>query len=277
MKLCYMDGSFFPFEDAKLPLTDYMVLRGIGVFDIVRTYGGRPMMLTYHLERLLKSAAALGIESHLGLEDMKGIVAEGLTKLDSNGDSLVRFYITGGDVFEDECRFPEPRYFASFEELKLPPDVYYKKGVRLFPIDRGRLMPSAKSIDYSATLAKNSVDPEALEVLYCPDGEITEAGHSSFFMVKDGVVVTAPDERVLSGTTRSLILNLLRENKIPVVFRCPRLEEIEEVDEAFITGSVKEIMPVNAVGRRKLRGKCPGEFTLKICRIYSENVYRWLE
>lgn len=272
-----MDGSFLPFENARLPLTDYMIIRGIGVFDIVRTYDGCPMMLTYHLERLLKSAAALGIESQLSLEEMKSIVAEGLKKLDSIGESLVRFYITGGDVFKDECRFPEPRYFVSFEELSLPPEIYYRKGVRLFPIDRGRLMPSAKSIDYSATLAKNSVDPEALEVLYCPDGEITEAGHSSFFMVKDGVVVTAPDDRVLPGTTRSLVLDLMRENGIPVVFRCPLLEEIDEADEAFITGSVKEIIPVNAVGKHRLEGECPGEFTLKIHRIYSENVHRWLE
>ncbi|MCF4150278.1 aminotransferase class IV [Dethiosulfovibrio sp. F2B] len=277
MRLCYMDGNFLPFDRAALPLSDHIILRGIGVFDLVRTYGRRPMMMTYHLERLLKSASALGIENKLGVEAMKSIVREGIGRMDGDGEVLVNFYITGGDNFVDGCRFPDPRYFVSFQDLVLPDKELYSKGVRLFPLDRARLMPSAKSIDYSAALAKNSVDPGALEVLYCPGGGITEAGHSSFFMIKDGKVVTAPDDVVLAGTTRSLLLQILTENEIDLELRVPSLEELSEAQEAFITGSVKEIMPVVQVGDMTVGDGNPGEFTGRIRTLYRENIPRWLE
>lgn len=277
MKLCYLDGEFLPFEEAVIPVSDHIIQRGIGVFDLVRTYGRRPMMMTYHLERLSRSASSLGIEEKLGLEAMKSLVRQGIDLMEGDGEILVKFYITGGDRFVDGCRFPNPRYFVSFEELVLPERENYEKGVRLFPLDRARLLPSAKSIDYSAALAKNSVDPGALEVLYCPGGTISEAGHSTFFMVRDGKVITAPDDLVLAGTTRSLILQILEENDIPLEMRAPSLGEISSSQEAFISGSVKEIMPVVRIGTQVVGDGKPGPITAQIAELYRQNVHNWLE
>lgn len=277
MKLCYLDGEFLPFEKAVIPVSDHIIQRGIGVFDLVRTYGRKPMMMTYHLERLSRSASSLGIDEKLGLEAMKSIVRQGIDRVDGDGEVLVKFYITGGDRFVDGCRFPDPRYFVSFEDLDLPEREKYEKGVRLFPLDRARLIPSAKSIDYSAALAKNSVDPGALEVLYCAGGVISEAGHSTFFMVKDGTVITAPDDMVLAGTTRSLILQILKENGIPMEMRAPLLDEVTSSQEAFISGSVKEIMPVVQIGAQTVGDGKPGPITAKIAELYRQNVHRWLE
>lgn len=197
--------------------------------------------------------------------------------MEGNGEILVSFYITGGDNFADGCRFPDPRYFVSFADLALPDRKLYESGVRLFPLDRARLIPSAKSIDYSAALAKNSVDPESLEVLYCAGGVISEAGHSTFFLVKDGSVITAPDEMVLAGTTRSLILQILRENGLALELRAPKMEELSQAQEAFISGSVKEIMPVTEVGPVVIGNGRPGPVTAKIAELYRKNVFRWLE
>ncbi len=277
MKICYMDGVFMPFDQAVLPASDHIILRGIGVFDLVRTYDRRPMMMTYHLERLQRSALALGIQKSMSLEVMKSIVRDGIARVDGTGEVLACFYITGGDRFVDGCSFPQPRHFVTFEELSLPDEKLYAQGVRLFPLDRERLMPSAKSIDYSAALAKNSADPKALEVLYCPGGMITEAGHSSFFLVKDDVVITAPDDQVLAGTTRSLIIQLLEESRIPLERRPLRLSEVQGSQEAFITGSVKEIMPVVQVGTITVGSGIPGPVSARIRTLYRKNISRWLE
>lgn len=277
MKLCYLDGKFLPFEEATIPVSDHIIQRGIGVFDLVRTYGRRPMMMTYHLERLSRSASALGIEEKLGLEAMKSILKQGIARMDGDGEVLVKFYITGGDRFVDGCRFPDPRYFVSFEDLVLPDKEKYEKGVRLFPLDRARALPEAKSIDYSAALAKNSVDPGALEVLYCLGGTISEAGHSTFFLIQDGKVITAPDEVVLAGTTRALILKILKENNIPLEKRSPSLDEIPSSQEAFISGSVKAIMPVVQIGTQTVGDGIPGPLTSRISELYRQNVHNWLE
>lgn len=277
MKLCYMDGEFLPFDKAVIPISDYIILRGIGVFDLVRTYNRRPMMMTYHLERLSRSAASLGIEQKLTLDAMKSIVREGISRMEGSGEILVSFYITGGDNFVEECRFPNPRYFVTFADLVSPDKKLYETGVRLFPLDRARLIPSAKSIDYSAALAKNAMDPGALEVLYCSGGFISEAGHSSFFLVKDGTFITAPDEMVLAGTVRSLILRILNENGLSLELRAPRVDELSKAQEAFISGSVKEIMPVTQVGSVVIGDGLPGPMTAKITGLYRNSVSRWLE
>lgn len=277
MKLCYVNGEFMPFDEVRIPASDHIILRGIGVFDLVRTYNRRPMMMTDHLNRLIKSASSLGIEQKLTLDQMKSIVQEGIGKMPGDGEVLVNFYITGGDDFLDDCRFPNPRYFVIFSDLVPPHKSRYEKGVRLYPLDRARLMPSAKSIDYTAALAKNALDPGALEVLYCPGGVITEAGHSSFFLVKNASVITAPDDMVLSGTVRSIVIKLLEENHIPLELRPPRTDELSQAQEAFITGSVKEIMPVIQIGSSVIGEGRPGPFTAKITELYRKNIYRYVE
>ena len=108
-------------------------------------------------------------------------------------------------------------------------------------MDGGRENPKVKSVDYRAAYA---LPLGAFEVLYCPGGEITEAGHSSFFLVRDGALITAPLSRVLGGTTRRAILELACGSGISVEERCPMLSELALADEAFITGSVKKVLPI---------------------------------
>lgn len=141
----------------------------------------------------------------------------------------------------------------------------------------GRTTPTAKSVDYLSSYEKDKNDPGAFEVIYCPDGEITEAAHSTFFLVKDGAVITAPPERVLAGTTRAILLQLMQENGIPVQLRCPRLDELAASDEAFLSGSLKQIVPVIAVGATTIGGGSVGPLTRRITQLFKENIHRWVE
>lgn len=272
MELCYIGGRFVSPKQAVLPVSDLMIQRGVGVFETIGTYEKRPLMLTLHLKRLLAGAERLRMRPPLSLEAMRDIVREGISRLDR--ELQIKIYLSGGDLFESGKGFVSPRFFALFERLALPAPELYETGVALEPLDEARETPEVKSVDYRSAY---TLSPDVFEVLYCPRGEITEAAHSSFFLVRDGMLITAPLPRVLEGTTRRAILELARGAGIPVEERCPTLEELDRAGEAFITGSVKKVLPVARVGARTIGDGRPGPVTSRLSQLYLDRIREWLE
>jgi branched-chain amino acid aminotransferase len=232
------------------------------------------MMLTPHLERLVRSAESASITLPLPVEDIKNIIREGISRMKE--DCLIRPFITGGDIFHEGC-FPASRLFILFERVRKPSPEVYDKGVLLLPVDGGRHVPGVKSIDYMFSYTGYGKRHNAYEILYCPEGEITEAAHSTFFLYREGTLITAPLSRVLKGTTRDIILQLAREKGMKVEERCPKLSELPEAEEAFITGSVKEVVPVVQIGDQVIGSGEPGPVTRMLHHTFLEEIVRWLE
>jgi branched-chain amino acid aminotransferase len=115
------------------------------------------------------------------------------------------------------------------------------------------------------------------ECLYCPEGEVTETLRSSFFMSRGGRLITAPEGRVLGGVTRNIIIQLARENGIEVEERCPGIEELKFADEAFLTGSGKEVLPVVKIGDTTIGGGRPGPMAARLRKLYRDALERWLD
>ncbi|MDR1731467.1 MAG: aminotransferase class IV [Synergistaceae bacterium] len=274
MKLCYIDKRFVSPTEALLPVTDLIIQRGIGVFESISTWRKRPLMLTPHLERLLTGAKNSYIHPPLGIEEMREIIREGISKLDE--ELLIKAYLSGGDVFDRVRGFTEPRFFVTFEALDIPPASLYENGIRLEPIDDGRNDPSTKSIDYRRAYTLSPYDEHA-EILYCPEGEITESGHSSFFLCIGDTLLTAPLTRVLKGTTRQAVIDLAYRAGLNVEERCPLLTELPQASEAFITGSVKKILPVVRIGAQIIGNGRPGPWTRRLSDLYLEHIEEWLE
>ncbi len=267
MSLCYCNASFVPIESAVLPVSDLAFQRGIAVFDTVRTYSGRPFALSRHLERLAFSAALSHITLPLPLDEIGDIIREGVSRFP--GDSLAKVFITGGDV-ERDGTFPFPRLLVLFTPLSPVPEEVYTKGVALSLLPEERHFHPVKSINYMLPFSSRSAG--TFEPLYCPGGEITESATSSFFAVRDGLLVTAPDSRVLRGITREIIIEIARENELPVELRCPALEEISSFSEAFVTGSVKEVAPVVKIGALTVGRGSPGPVTLRLLDLFRKTV-----
>ena len=276
MDLCYINGSFIPLSEASLPLTDLIIQRGVGVFDSISTHLKRPIRLTAHLRRFEKSAMESGISLPLTYDEMVSIIREGIDKMDS--EAVIRPYITGGDVFDPESlTFTSPRLFIIFQETRKPAPESYVEGVALQPIDADRFMPHTKSINYMISFTSQSKDRNAFEILYTPKGEITESSHSNFFLIRNDSLITAPLNRVLAGTTRELVISIASELNINVEERCPLVKELSQAGEAFITGSIKEILPVTRIGDITIGQGKPGPITSKLHRKYLENITKWLE
>jgi len=261
-------------ESAKLPVTDLIIQRGVGVFEVIATYNSRPLLLTPHLERLKASADSAKIKFNLDLNNLKNIIRDGIKQ--AGGEVRVKVYLTGGDDFDElKGEFINSRLFILFERLEVPSQEQYEKGVTLEPVAYGRKDPTVKSVDYRSSYMISQ--PDAYEVLYCPDGEITETGHSSFFLVVNNKLVTAPLSRVLKGTTRQAILEIAKREGNIIEERCPLWSELAEAGEAFITGSSKKVVPVVKVGNIKIGDGKPGALTRRIYDLYIKHIENWLE
>ena len=272
--LCYINGQFVSQESAKLPVTDLIIQRGVGVFEVIATYNSRPLLLTPHVERLKASAERAKIKFNLDLDNLKNIIRDGIKQ--AGGEVRVKVYLTGGDDFDELTgEFINPRLFILFERLEVPSQEQYEKGVVLEPVAYGRKDPTVKSVDYRSSYMISQ--PDAYEVLYCPDGEITETGHSTFFLVVNNKLVTAPLSRVLKGTTRQAILEIAKRENIIIEERCPLWSELAEASEAFITGSSKKVVPVVKVGNIKIGDGKPGALTRRIYDLYIKHIENWLE
>ena len=271
--LCFIDGKFVGGDGASLPISDLIIQRGVGVFEAFASFGGKPLMLTPHMERFIASAKSSGIANLPDVEYMKGIVREGIKKVGK--DVRVRTFLTGGDYFDQEegC-FPEPRFFVIFDDVGLITEEARERGVILEPVSFGRDNPEVKSVNYRATY---KMPREAYDILYCPNGEITECGHSNFFLIRDGKIITAPLYRVLKGTTRSAVIELARQEGYTVEERCPLWSELTGASEAFITGSMKLIVPAVKIGGITIGDGKPGEITRRLFELYRKYMERWLE
>jgi branched-subunit amino acid aminotransferase/4-amino-4-deoxychorismate lyase len=274
VSLAFFEGEFRPSSSVSIPVTDLALQRGVGVFDSLRTLGGKPLGLSLHLDRLEHSLEEASIAHPASRAEIEAVIREGIARMD--GESTVRIYVTGGDRHEDGA-FPAPRWFALFEPTHRPDRSVTAQGVVLWPLPHERPLPLLKSINYMAAFVEKGLHPETYEILYCPAGEITEATASNAFMVIDGKIATAPLERVLSGVTRTFVLEVAREAGYTVEERCPRLEELPRAAEFFITGSVKEILPVVKIGATRIGDGKPGPVTSHLIQLLAGSLERWVD
>lgn len=278
MSICYQENEFRPISECSLPITDLAIQRGVGVFDSIRIYGHKPFALKEHMERLGKSAEGAGIQYGGILEKLPAIIREGALRPDcpKDGECLARPFITGGDVNETG-RFPNPRFFVIFDDGGPLSPEEYKTGVSLHPTNEGRPYPLIKTTNYLVGLMQCAGMGNVLECLYCPNGEITETLRSSFFLCKDGKIITAPTGRVLGGVTRNIIVQLAEENGFTVEQRCPLVSELDTADEAFVTSSWKEVMPVVRVGGKTIGGGKPGPVSMHLQKLFRSSMNRWMD
>jgi len=280
-KLCYYEGRFMPLEECHIPVTDFIFQRGVGVFEAIRVYDGRPFGLKAHLERFAESVKAAGIATDkIDIKQVEQIIREGLKREDCPKNCSAKPYATGGDLSSPKGQFPNPRLLVMFEPVAMAQtEDERQNGVALIPNRMYRPTPLVKSINYLFGLMPvGKSDGSYFESLYIsPDGEIAEGMTSNFYLVKGNKIITAPVGKVLKGVTRGIILTLAKENGFEVEERCPLESELSEADEAFATGSIKEILAVVRIGKQIIGNGKPGAVAKKLQQLFTANIGRWLE
>jgi branched-chain amino acid aminotransferase len=244
--LASVDGEIMLASAATIPATDEGLLRGDGVFEVVRVYDGRPFAFEEHLARMERSASNLRLPL-----DLEAVRADGHRLLAHAGTGpdheVLRIVVTRGG-----------RRLLMTEPMPPVPDVVRLGTITYSPT---RVLDGVKSLSYAANmlagrLARERGFDEAL--LVTPHGRVLEAPTSSIFWIKDGDVRTPPlNEHILASITRRLVI----EASGAAEQVCP-LEELLAADEAFIASTVREVHPVSAIDERSF--DAPGPITARI-------------
>ncbi len=274
----YIDGEYVPEDKATIPVNDMSILRGYGVFDFLRTYGGHPFHLESHLKRLKHSAESIGLELPRSIEEISGIIK---TTLKKNGhkESNVRIVVTGGRTDDFMMPSGNPRLLVMVTPLHTYPKRWYVNGVKIITIPIERMIPGAKSINYlSAIMAlKKAFEKGAVEAVYTDrSGNFREGTTSNFFAFMNGKLVTPGTEEILPGITRQVILELAKKD-FEIEIREISLENLSSIREAFISASNKEIVPVVKINDQTLGDGKPGESTQRIMKRFSDYTRKWTE
>ena len=273
MDTYYINGEFVPAERAVIPVNDLAVLRGLGAFELLRTYGGHPFGLDEHLERLRHSADQIGLLLPWTRDELIRIVLETLQHNRDNDhvESNVRIIVTGGASSDFMTHQGQPRLLVLVSEMPRQPEAWYSDGVKIITVESRRTLPGAKSTNYlSATLALQKAHSEgAAESVYVGhDGRVYECTTSNIFMIT-GSTLTTPGRGILAGITRGFILKLAQDF-FQVVIRDLTLEELLRADEVFITGTNKGVVPVVRIDDQQIGKGRPGSHTKKLMRAMSE-------
>ena len=209
MAIFYVDGNYVVDSKAALPLSDMAILRGYAVFDFLRTYNGKPFHLEEHLQRLQNSAALLDIGCPWQISDIIVIVNDLLQK-NKYSEANIRFIVTGGDSVDSITPDNTPRLVVMVTELKSFPAEWYRDGVKVITTETTRYKPGSKSTNYiKAIMAlKNARARNAIESIYVNEhNHLLEGTTSNFFVVTDGRIIT-PDQGILPGITREVVIRL---------------------------------------------------------------------
>ncbi len=236
-QLASVDGSISPTGDARIPVADDGLLRGDGVFEMVRLYGGRPFTLTDHLDRLERSASA--IELPLDRATIEREI-EALLGEFGDGDAALRIVLTRGG-----------RRLLLTEPLPEHPETIRVATVTYAP---SVILTGVKSISYAANMeatriAQSRAADEA--ILVQPDGIVLEAPTSAVFWnsPEGGLRTPALDTGILESITRAQIVRELHveEGAYPV-------EDLRAATEAFLASTTREVQPISAIDGRELPG-----------------------
>ena len=274
----YVDGEYVPEEQAVLPIGDLAILRGYGVFDFMRTYGGRPFHLRDHIERLERSAQIVGLTLPAPVEQIEQIVLKTLRK-NSAGEYDIRIVVTGGPSEDSITPAGKPRLIVMVSELSPIPAEWYEKGVKIATVSMERRMPWAKSLNYVAAVMalREAARKSAAEAVYTDkDGNLREGTTSNIFAFVHGKLVTPCAESVLPGITRQVVLSLA-ENEFEIEIRKIHRRELETAEGVFLSSSVKEVLPVVMADDATVGDGKPCERTRLIMEKFSEYTRKFAE
>jgi len=271
----FLNGRIVDAARATVSVFDRGVLYGDGLFETMRAYRGAAFAIEEHFHRLRTSADILGLP--IPNLNWPATIAELLEK---NGlarqDAWVRLTVTRGPA---EPRVLPPDLVKPTTILMARPldrDIagHQKNGVKvaLLPFSRHGFIPEHKSLNYLPAVVGRVLASYhgAYEGIFVRnDHVLTEGTTTSVFIVRDGTVWTSPGGGILPGVTRRIVIDLAHANNLRVLEREITTTDLRLADEAFLTSSMIEIVPIVHVDEAAVNKGTPGPVTVKLQKLYQ--------
>lgn len=270
-----IDGALVEPESAAVPVMDRGFLYGDSAFEVLRTYGGRPFAVGPHLERLRWSCGRLQIPVPVDDDTLRREIREALDAAD-NQESYVRVIVTRGVTpigLHLDHELTARRVIVVLELVPPAGAELYEQGGELATVMTARALDGTaaagvKASNYlpnilSLAAAKQRGAYEAISV--APGGELLEGSTSNLFVVHGGVVSTPPlGVGILEGITRRVVLEAAAGEGIEVRQRLLFPSDLYRADEAFITSSLREVVPMVRADGVVLGDGRPGSVTKRL-------------
>ncbi len=278
-EIVYLNGTLVPHSQARIPVLDYGFLYGFGLFETMRAYGGQVFRLDSHLERLARSAETLGMP--IKIAELKGAVADTI-RANKLSEARVRIAVSIGEgsMTPDPSTCGQPTVLILATHYQPYPEEVYQKGFSavVSSIRRNSQSPLSrlKSANYlESMLARQEARAAGVDEALCLNekGLLAEASMSNIFLVADGVLRTpGPESGILPGITHQVVLELASRLNIRALEQDIRLVEVFQAQEAFLTNSLMEIMPLTGVDDKPIGSGSPGPVTQQLMEAYRESV-----
>lgn len=276
----YVDGEFLPESEAKISVFDHGLLYGDGVFEGIRFYNSRVFRLEEHIERLWDSARSIMIEIPMTRREMTEALLETIRQ---NGlrDGYIRQIVTRGvgnlGLNPVQCKRPSVIIIAA--TIALYSEAVYQSGLTVITCATRRtgaaaLNPAVKSLNYlnnvMARIEANLAGADEALMLN-EAGNVAECTADNVFIIKRGQIFTPPiSAGALRGITRSVVFDIAAELGIKITETEITRHDVFIADEAFLTGTAAEVIPVIKADGRTIGSGHPGPITARTIARFRE-------
>ena len=278
----FINGKFFKRKNAKISVFDSSVLLGDGVWDGIRYHNNKFLFLDDHIKRLYKDAKKIGLKIHLNKKKMVELLNKTIEMNKMKTDVHLRLIISRGiksTPYQDPAFSITSPSIIIIPEYKNPNKNVYKKGLKLTTVKtiRGphnvqdpRINSLSKINCILACIeAKNKKYDEAL--MFDIKGNIATNNSTHFFFIKNKKVFTSTGKYCVNGITRKNIIKICKKNNIKVFQKNFKLKNVLKADEAFVTGTFANIIPVSKINNKKFIIK-KSNFTFTIRNLYLNHI-----
>jgi branched-chain amino acid aminotransferase len=271
-----VNGRISNAADAAIPVFDHGFLYGEGVYETLRTYHRLPFLYERHAERLRRSAALMALPVPFSDADLLRAMNDTVAAHPGGmGEAYIRVLLTRGvgELTYNPAACPKPTTVIIVKPFPEPPARTFDEGIKVSLVSVRRNHPQAlnpmiksNNLMNNALAMQEALKTGAEEALMCNQaGEIVECSQSNFFIVRGGQVLTPPlTAGLLPGITRAFVMELAAELGLPS--REERLTpgDLGSADEAFITGTTREVTPVVLVDAAPIGTGKPGPISRRL-------------
>jgi D-alanine transaminase len=278
LRTVYLNGSFIPSEQAHVSIFDRSVLFGDAVYEVAGVLDGKLLDFDSHLDRLGRSLDKLSIPMPLDRTQILSAYRQ-LVTANRIEEGLVYLQISRG-VAERDFVYPPsltPTVFMFTQPKDSMENEYAATGVKLKSFTDIRwARRDIKTVNLLGQVLTKQAAHEAgayEALLIGSDGYVTECGATSFFIVKDGRILTRPlSNDILPGVTRKALIELCKVKNMVLEEKPVTLEQVFQADEAFISGASTYVLPVTEIDDQIIGTGIPGDTSKLLRQIYIDHV-----
>ncbi len=279
-----IDGKLYHRDQAKISVFDSGFLLGDGVWEGIRLHKNKLIFIDDHLDRLFESAKGISLDIPFSKKEIINQISKVLLKNNMEDDVHIRLIISRGEKitpYQNPNANIGPVTLVIIPEFKKTNPETYKNGISIGRVSTVRPPQNILSTHYN-TLSKLNCILASIEankfgydegIMNDPHGNISTCNSTNLFFIKNNSVLTSKGKYCLNGITRGKAINICEKNDISCFQKDFTFDEINNCDEAFVTGTFAGIIPVSKIEDRDLSSIKTNSLTNHIRELYNQHIH----